>query len=110
MTIWIDAQISPEISSGINEKFSIECYHVRDLDLLRATDSEIFFRARDKSAIVMTKDIDFVNLLERNGPPPKIIWITIGNTSNDNLKKILNNTLNKAIELLEQGENLVEIN
>jgi len=89
MTIWIDAQISPEISSWIKVEFSIECFHVRNLNLLRATDSEIFFRARDESAIVMTKDMDFVNLLERNGPPPKIIWITIGNTSNDNLKKIL---------------------
>lgn len=110
MTIWIDAQISPDISTWIEKEFSIQCFHVRNLNLLRATDSEIFFRAKDESAIVMTKDIDFIDLLERNGPPPKIIWITTGNTSNDKLKEVLQKTLTKSIEFLEKGENLVEIN
>ena len=31
---------------------------------------------------MITKDRDFVELLGRLGPPPKIIWITCGNTSN----------------------------
>ncbi|MCY7361380.1 MAG: hypothetical protein LH629_04820 [Ignavibacteria bacterium] len=58
----------------------------------------------------MTKDIDFINLLERNGPPPKVIWITIGNTSNDILKQVLKKALIKSLEILNQGESLVEIN
>jgi predicted nuclease of predicted toxin-antitoxin system len=48
--------------------------------------------------------------LEINGPPPKIIWITAGNTSNNFLKELLKRTLLKAIHLLETGENIVEIN
>ena len=44
------------------------------------------------------------------GPPPQVIWITCGNTSNARLKEILTNTLPKALELLESGENLIEIN
>ena len=89
MTIWIDAQISPEISNWIKEEFSIECFPVRSLNLLKAKDSEIFFKAKTESVILMTKDSDFVNLLEKYGPPPKLIWITSGNTSNNMLKEIL---------------------
>ena len=58
---------------------------------------------------MMTKDRDFVELLERLGPPPKVIWITVGNTSNQNLKRILSATLPDALTILEAGECLVEI-
>jgi predicted nuclease of predicted toxin-antitoxin system len=37
----------------------------------------------------MTKDSDFVDLVERLGPPPQIIWLTCGNTSNLRLREIL---------------------
>jgi len=52
---------------------------------------------------------DFLRLLEQYGPPPKVIWLTCGNTSNARLKEILNETLEKALELLQGNEQLVEI-
>jgi predicted nuclease of predicted toxin-antitoxin system len=58
----------------------------------------------------MTKDSDFVLLLDTLGAPPQVIWVTCGNTSNARLKEILMNTLSKALALLESGEELVEIN
>ncbi len=57
----------------------------------------------------MTKDSDFVSLLERLDSPSKIIWLTCGNTSNANLRYILSNTLQDAIVFLESGEKIVEI-
>ena len=57
----------------------------------------------------MTKDRDFVDLIERLGPPPQVIWITCGNTSNAVLQRILSVALPKALALLESGEPLVEI-
>lgn len=63
----------------------------------------------NSNAVVMSKDKDFQNLLEQFGPPPQILWITCGNTSNAFLKALLEKTLKKALELLEQGEQLVEI-
>jgi predicted nuclease of predicted toxin-antitoxin system len=58
----------------------------------------------------MTKDSDFVLLLDRLGSPPQVIWVRCGNTSNARLKEILTSTLPKALELLNAGERLVEIN
>jgi predicted nuclease of predicted toxin-antitoxin system len=82
---------------------------VRDLGLRDAEDERIFNDARTANAVVMTKDNDFVLLLERHGPPPKLILLTCGNTSNANLRTILDATLKDALELLEAGEELVEI-
>ena len=82
---------------------------LRDLGLRDAADAEIFDRARAMKAVVMTKDQDFLDLLERFGPPPQIIWITCGNTSNAHLKTILAQHLPQALVLLAQGEPLVEI-
>jgi predicted nuclease of predicted toxin-antitoxin system len=82
---------------------------VRNLGLRDAEDKRIFDEARMANSVVLTKDSDFVRLLERYGPPPKIILLTCGNTSNANLKVILDSTLRDAIKLLNGGEELVEI-
>lgn len=57
----------------------------------------------------MSKDDDFIQLIEQRDTPPKLIWITCGNTSNARMRDILSKTLPKAKELLEIGENVVEI-
>ena len=109
MTIWIDAQMSPAIAAWISRHFAVNAIAVRDLELREATDREIFQAARRENAIVMTKDMDFVSLLDRFGPPPQVIWVTCGNTSNTHFKEILTRTLPKALELLGSGEPLVEL-
>lgn len=102
MKLWIDAQLSPALAKWITEKFaSIEAIAVRD--------QVIFFSARNADATVMTKDSDFLELQKRLGAPPKIIWVTCGNTSKARLIEILSVNLQKAVELLEGGEVLVEI-
>ncbi|MBP7282112.1 MAG: DUF5615 family PIN-like protein [Leptospiraceae bacterium] len=110
MKIWIDAQLSPSLAIWINSTFGIESYSLKFLGLRDADDIEIFEKARqEEDIVIMTKDNDFLNLLYELGSPPKIIWITCGNTSNDYLKKILLVNLIQAIELLQSGERLVEI-
>jgi predicted nuclease of predicted toxin-antitoxin system len=69
----------------------------------------IFDAARKAGAVVITKDSDFVELVRRFGSPPKVIWITCGNTSNARLRQIFQAKFATAIALLEQGESVVEI-
>jgi predicted nuclease of predicted toxin-antitoxin system len=109
-TVWIDAQISPVIAKWMNDNFSILAIPIRDLGLLNSSDLEIFNEAKRQKVIVMTKDIDFIRLQEKYGPPPYILWITCGNTSNISMKQILNKNLVKALNLFDSGEILVEIN
>ena len=109
MTIWVDAQLSPAIATWISGNYAVSAVAIRDLGLRDAKDKEIFEAARQAKAVVMTKDSDFVLLLDRMGPQPQVIWVTCGNTSNARLKEVLTNTLPKALDLLNFGEKLVEI-
>ena len=109
MNLWIDAQLSPALAPWITAHFpEIEAYSAKYLGLRDAEDPEIFEAARSANVVVMTKDSDFVQLLEQHGPPPKIIWITCGNTSNARMRMILSTSLDQAVQFLET-EDLVEI-
>lgn len=109
MKLWIDAQLSPHLVAWIEAEFQIESWSVKSLNLRDAADLEIFTAARQAEATVVTKDSDFVELLYRHGSPPKIIWLTCGNTSNKALKTIFRKRLAQALRFLENGESLVEI-
>jgi predicted nuclease of predicted toxin-antitoxin system len=110
MIIWIDAQLSPFIVSWINANFpELDAKAVRAMNLQNDNDLEIFRKARKANVIVMSKDYDFIKLIEIHGVPPKVIWITCGNTSNVRLCEILNTSLRQAIDMLNKGENIVEI-
>jgi predicted nuclease of predicted toxin-antitoxin system len=109
LTIWIDAQLSPDLAPWITERFQIEARAVRDLGLRHAKDHVIYRAAREAGVIVMTKDADFLGLLERLGPPPQVLWITCGNTSNTRLREVLQDALPTALRLFDEGETLVEI-
>ena len=109
MIIWVDAQLPPSLAPWLTQQFSVEAVSVRRLGLLEAKDPVIFSAAREANVIVLTKDDDFANLLERLGPPPRVLWVTCGNTSNEHLRQLLSVTLPDALELINSGEILVEI-
>ena len=109
MTIWIDAQLSPSIAKWIEGHFSITAVAVRELGLRDAKDIEIFRAAGEADAVVLTKDADFPHLLAQHGPPPRVLWLTCGNTSNAGLQTILTKGLSEALTLLQTGEALVQI-
>ncbi|HEY6230515.1 MAG TPA: DUF5615 family PIN-like protein [Pyrinomonadaceae bacterium] len=109
MILWIDAQFSPALAGWLGVTFDVSAVALRTIGMRDATDRDIFFAARRAGATIMTKDIDFVRLLEDLGPPPQVIWVTCGNTSNANLKLILTKTFPRALAFLSRGEMLVEI-
>jgi predicted nuclease of predicted toxin-antitoxin system len=110
MTIWIDAQLSPSLALWINENcMGVIAHSVRSLGLRDASDNEIFMRAKKANAILMSKDDDFIRLLEIFGAPPSLIWITCGNSSNARMREVLQKYLMTALSLINHGEVLVEI-
>lgn len=109
MILWIDAQLSPHLAPWITERLGFQTTSVRRLGLRDAKDVEIFLAARQAGATIMTKDSDFRYLLDQMGPPPKILWITCGDTSNVHLRRVFLKALPEAVDLLNAGESLVEI-
>ena len=109
MTVWIDAQLSPALALWLEDRFGVKALHVTAFGLVATSDPEIFRAARAADAVVLTKDRDFVELVLRRGAPPQVIWVTCGNTSNQELTRVLDATFEKACELLVSGEAMVEI-
>ena len=109
MKIWIDAQLPPTLATWLTNNFDLEATALRDIELRDAQDIEIFEAARTANAVIMTKDSDFIDLVCRLGTPPQILWLTCGNVTNRNLRRLLTATLPDALERLLQGEAIVEI-
>jgi predicted nuclease of predicted toxin-antitoxin system len=109
MIFWLDAQLSPKLARWLNSTFGVVASPVRDLGLRDSSDHEIYQAAAMSGATVITKDSDFVHLQIQHGPPPQILWLTCGNTSQAGLHAVFLTHFVSAKKLLEAGEALVEI-
>ena len=109
MKIWVDAQLSPAIARWMSAELGVEATALRDIGLREAKDPEIFERARIADVVVFTKDQDFLELLRRRGPPPKILWFSAGNSSNEKVRSMLTRSWPSLCALFDSGEALVEL-
>lgn len=110
MKIWVDAQLPPTLAEWLSATFDdVEAAALRDLSLRDAQDIEIFEAARTENAVIMTKDSDFIDLVDRLGTPPQVIWLTCGNVTNRSLRQLLMTALPNVLEQLRQGDRIVEI-
>ncbi|WP_264775441.1 DUF5615 family PIN-like protein [Deinococcus aetherius] len=87
----------------------MEAYSVAYLGYREAEDEVIFQAARAVSAVVVSKDADFLERLVRLGPPPQLLYVTCGNTSKARLVEIFGRHFEHAHRLLSSGEPIVEI-
>ncbi len=63
--------------------------HVSDVGLETADDEVVWEYARDNEFTIISKDGDFQHLASKNGPPPKVIWLRVGNCRTSELAAIL---------------------
>jgi predicted nuclease of predicted toxin-antitoxin system len=77
--------------------------------LATAPDPVIWRHAIAHGEIIVTKDEDFIALRALNATGPAIVWIRVGNTTRDNLLRIIRLVLPAIVDALEQGEVIVEV-
>lgn len=109
MIFWLDAQLLPALAKFLTEEFDLESVSLRELGMRNADDIEVFEKARDEKVTIISKDSDFVELVQRLGPPPQLLWVTCGNVTNKHVRQIFTKLLPDALTLLGQGEAIVEI-
>jgi predicted nuclease of predicted toxin-antitoxin system len=63
--------------------------HVRDLGLASALDTEVWEYAKQFGFTIVSKDTDFSQRGFLFGPPPKVIWIRLGNCSTKEIQDVL---------------------
>ena len=88
MRLLFDQNLSPRLPRKLARIFP-DSVHIRDVELQRADDSDVWQYAREHGFTIVTKDSDFRQLSFLNGHPPKVIWIRRGNCSTDEIELIL---------------------
>lgn len=63
--------------------------HVVSVGLGGAGDGVIWTRAGAEGFVLVTKDEDFHRLSVMWGPPPKVIWIRLGNCTTEDIARVL---------------------
>jgi predicted nuclease of predicted toxin-antitoxin system len=65
------------------------CQHVRDAGLSDADDADVWNHAAANGLMIVSKDQDFRQRAMLFGPPPKCIWIRLGNCSTADIARLL---------------------
>ena len=88
MKLLYDHNLSPRLVERLAGIFP-GALHVADVGLSCATDEEVWAYAASKNACIVTKDSDFNDLSVLRDPPPKVIWLRIGNCTTTRLEALL---------------------
>ena len=85
MILWLDAQLPPALAQWLRSDLGLDARPLWDLGLRDAADRDIFAAARAAGAVLISKDSDFVALVQARGTPPQLVWLTCGNVTNERL-------------------------
>jgi predicted nuclease of predicted toxin-antitoxin system len=104
----IDAQLPPALAHWLREA-GHEAQPVREIGLREAEDEVIFAFAQRTGVVVLTKDEDFVALAQGGDTAPVIVWLRAGNCSNAGLRAWLEPRWPGIVELVAQGQRVIEV-
>jgi predicted nuclease of predicted toxin-antitoxin system len=104
MRLLIDANLAPRLVQGLRAG-GFDAVHVADLDLLTATDDDIFDRAAADGSCVVTADSDFGMLLAvRRATSPSVVHLRgVAELGPDDHLALLLANLSQVADDLEQG-------
>lgn len=108
MLFLVDAQLPPVLAKDLCAA-GFDALHVADLDLLTATDAQIWDETVAQSAILITKDRDFALIRAARRTGPQIVWIRFGNIDNRSLSRKILGAMPKVIMAIQRGDTVVEI-
>ncbi len=112
LEFWIDLNLPPQMASWLLDDFNVAAKSFKELGFEFKGDAEVFRIAAKviNTIVITTKDIDFINLQNEIGSPPKILFLNIGNISNKQLRQLIANNFAEVLRLFTQTNNsFVEI-
>ena len=84
MKLLFDQNLSPRLVQQLAGVYPNSA-HVMDMGLSDADDRVIWTFARERGFAIVPKDGDFRQLSFLAGPPPKVIWVRLGNCTTDDI-------------------------
>jgi predicted nuclease of predicted toxin-antitoxin system len=88
MKLLFDQNISPKLVDTLADLFP-DSIHVKETELDKALDIDIWNFAKNNDYIIISKDADFAERSLLFGYPPFVLWIRRGNCSTGDIIRIL---------------------
>jgi len=86
--------IDENLPIALAQILPIECTHATEIGD-QPSDMQLWNYARERDWIVLTRDTDFFDRVMLVGPPPRVIWVRLGNIRRADLQ-------NRLLELWPQ--------
>ena len=83
-----DQNLSPRLSTLLRAEFPGSA-HVRQFGLARAADPVVWAHAAAQGFVITSKDVDFQQRALLLGPPPKVVWVRLGNCLTQHVEALL---------------------
>ena len=112
LEFWIDFNLPPKMAVWLTADFNVLAKSFRDLNFDNSPDIEVYKIAASKpnTIIITTKDVDFIDYQNKVGAPPKILFLNVGNISNDHLKALIQNKFAEVLQIfLTTNQSYIEI-
>jgi predicted nuclease of predicted toxin-antitoxin system len=84
----LDQNISRKLVPLLRREFP-DSAHVAGLDLAQSTDRQIWDYAGQNDYVIVSKDSDFRQLAFLFGPPPKAVWLDVGNVNSSTILELI---------------------
>jgi predicted nuclease of predicted toxin-antitoxin system len=104
----VDDQLPAKLASRLRG-LGHEAWHVREIGLDEASDDAIAAEAGRRSAIIVTKDADFITRSALGKLKSPVLWIRIGNVANDVLWRFVEPWIGEALSAFQIGDRVFEI-
>ena len=107
MKFLIDNNLSPRLAQALYE-LGFDVVHVREYEMQRASDEEIFQRALSEERVIVSADTDFGFLLAKwNKEKPSVVLFRRFSPRSEHELQALRTVLEKFQSELEEGSILV---
>ena len=101
MKLLFDENLSPRLIELLADDFPGST-HVEHIGMRGSTDSVIWVYARDHDYVIVSKDNDFRQYAFLYGPPPKTLWLAVGNAGTSAIARLV---ASRIAEILAFDEN-----
>jgi predicted nuclease of predicted toxin-antitoxin system len=98
-----DENVSPRLCGALQDLYP-DSLHVRNVGLDAAGDGDVWSYASANGFAVVTKDADFRQRSFLFGPPPKVIWLRLGNGSTKAIEALMRRRAESVADFLLDDE------
>lgn len=88
MRLLFDENLSARLVGALADVYP-DSVHLEHVGLLGAADAAVWDYAAAHGLVLVTKDEDFQRLSVVRGPPPRVVWIRLGNCATADVARLL---------------------